>query len=420
MIDMPSNWKNIILRDICDSVQYGYTASSSKDEIGPRFLRITDIVPNVVDWSTVPYCEIEKEKIDKYLLKKYDIVIARTGATTGYAKQIRENRYAIFASYLVRLQLNNSVNKKFIGYIVQSREYKNFIKANAGGAAQPNANARILTSYPMQIPPLEIQDKIAYILSCYDNLLETNLRRIKFLEEIAQNVYNEWFVHWRHLRKKKAEIVQTPYGPRPKGWKYQPIGEIITALGGGTPSTKKSQYWEQGNINWYTPSDLTSNDSMFITESSRKITKKGLEKSSAKLFPPYSVMMTSRATLGVVSINTEEACTNQGFITCIPNNLLPVYYLYFWIKNNVERITSLASGATFKEINKTTFRKIPLLLPDAETMTKFMNLISPVGSLIEILQKKKKILGESKDLLLPKLISGEIDPSRINVNIFGE
>jgi len=115
----------------------------------------------------------------------------------------------------------------------------------------------------------------------------------------------------------------------PEGWEIRPVAEVFEILGGGTPSTKQTEYWENGDIIWYSPTDLTKNFGIFISDSAKHITEKGLRGSSARLFPPYSVMMTSRATIGVVAVNTEVAATNQGFITCLPNEGFSVHQLYY-------------------------------------------------------------------------------------------
>jgi len=137
------------------------------------------------------------------------------------------------------------------------------------------------------------------------------------------------------------------------------------------------------------------------------------------MFPPYSVMMTSRATVGVVSINTGSACTNQGFITCIPNEMLSAYNLYFWVIENRETIITLASGATFKEINKTTFRELPITIPDEEIQARFLKIAVPISQQIENLLTNNTILRRTRDLLLPRLISGEVDVSELEINTGG-
>ena len=223
-------WDRIILREICDSVNYGYTASAKPEPIGPKFLRITDIVPEQIDWTSVPHCEIDDEKLSKYQLKEDDIVIARTGATTGYAKRIRKGHKAVFASYLVRIRVNPKYDSRYVGFVVESDEYKRFIQLNLGGAAQPNANAQVLTSFPISLPPLETQRKIAAVLSTYDDLIENNTRRIKILEDMAQTLYQEWFVHYRFPGHENVPIVESPLGPIPQGWGVGEIGDLAESI----------------------------------------------------------------------------------------------------------------------------------------------------------------------------------------------
>jgi type I restriction enzyme S subunit len=151
---IPEGWRSGILRDVCESLDYGYTASATSEPIGPKFLRITDIVPSVIDWNSVPYCPQPGTNADRYALREGDIVIARTGATTGYAKRLNKRHPAsVFASYLVRLRIKSGFSNHLFGVLVESDEYKRFIKANWSGAAQPQANAQILTSIPIPISP---------------------------------------------------------------------------------------------------------------------------------------------------------------------------------------------------------------------------------------------------------------------------
>jgi type I restriction enzyme S subunit len=147
---------------------------------------------------------------------------------------------------------------------------------------------------------------------------------------------------------------------------------------------------------------------MFVSDSSKHITRLGLEKSSARLFPANSVMMTSRATIGVVAINKGQACTNQGFITCVPSDRVPAYQVYFWLLENKPKIVSLATGATFKEINKATFRQLPILVAPQSIVDAFDKAVSPVCGLIANLIHRNNNLRTTRDFLLPKLISGEI------------
>lgn len=203
----------------------------------------------------------------------------------------------------------------------------------------------------------------------------------------------------------------------PEGWEVKPVGDAFEITGGGTPSTDNPQYWNPEEILWYIPSDITTSNRMFISESEKKISKFGFENSSARLFPPYSVMMTSRATIGEASINTKEACTNQGFITCIPNHRVSVYQIYFWIKENKDLFIRLSTGATFGEITKKTFRQILFVVAPESLSSKFLEIMKPLGEEIYVLQEKNKNLRETRDLLLPMLISGELDVSDVDIAV---
>ena len=233
---------------------------------------------------------------------------------------------------------------------------------------------------------------------------------------MARSLYREWFVNFRFPGHEQVQMVDSDLGLIPQGWEVKPIGEIINTVGGGTPSTTKPEYWDDGDIIWYVPKNLTAANSMFIADSEKKITALGLQKSSARMFPAYSVMMTSRATIGVVAINTKAACTNQGFITCIPNDQLSAYQIYFWIKESIERISNLATGATFKEINKTTFRNLPIVIAEMDIRNHFVETLTPICKQIENLQAKNTNLRQTRDLLLPRLISGEIDVENLDIN----
>jgi len=274
-----------------------------------------------------------------------------------------------------------------------------------------------ISSIVVKAPSKQTQSKISAILARYDDLLENNARRIKILEEMAQAMYREWFVNFRFPGHEGVRMVESELGPVPEGWVVQTVEKTFEILGGGTPSTKVQEYWKSGEINWYSPVDLTAAGTMFIENSGNKINELGLKKSSARLFPAFSVMMTSRATLGVISINTTEACTNQGFITCIPNAKFPLYLLYHWLKENVGYLISLGTGSTFKEITKGTFKTVQLVVPQPNVAIQFEKIVEPLAAQILCLQRKNANLRRTRDLLLPKLISGKIDVSDLNIEI---
>ena len=170
---LPKGWRRVKLGELCSDISYGYTATASSKPIGPKFLRITDIVSDRINWEDVPYCEIGDSKIDKYTLGIGDIVIARTGATTGYNQIIRSDVHSVFASYLIRCKLKQSIAYPFfINCVLQSAYWRNFIEGIKARSAQPGANAKDFSSFRIPLPTLPEQKAIASLLETWDTAIE--------------------------------------------------------------------------------------------------------------------------------------------------------------------------------------------------------------------------------------------------------
>ena len=222
---------------------------------------------------------------------------------------------------------------------------------------------------------------------------------------MARALYREWFVHFRFPGHEKVPKVASPLGEIPQGW------EIMTfaIYGGGTPSREEASYWDSGAIQWFAPSGLTAAGTMFMDDSPEHITELGLSESSSSLFSAFSVMLTSRATIGAIAINTHEACTNQGFITCLPNERVPLHFLFHWLVDNVPHFVRLASGATFKKISRGVFKTIEFLHPSAALVERFESKVEPIAEQILVLQRQVQNLRRTRDLLLPRLLSGQLE-----------
>lgn len=263
----------------------------------------------------------------------------------------------------------------------------------------------------MFLPNSDIQRKIATVLSAYDDLIENNNRRIAILEKMAEELYREWFVRLRFPGHEKTKIIKGI----PEGWELQIVDKTFEFLGGGTPSTSVANYWQEGTIDWYSPTDLTASEAIFSFGSKQRITEEGLNRSSARLFPAYSIMMTSRATIGQISINTTSAATNQGFITCIPNKKAPLCYLFYWLKLNKDYFVQLSNGATFLELTKGRFKKVYILIPSQIILKQFESKIQPIFNTIEKLLLANDKLTLSRDKLLSRLMSGKIDLENLDI-----
>lgn len=263
------------------------------------------------------------------------------------------------------------------------------IRAMSGGVATPIVNKTTFEGVVIIKPPLPIQRRIADILSAYDDLIENNLRRIKLLEDAARCEY-------RVLMEGSK--------------RGSTMDEICTISGGGTPSTKDISYWEGGEVPWFTPTDLTRKNSFVQIDSGKKITEKGLRGSSAKLLPPYTIMMTSRATIGYLSLSSKAACTNQGFINIIPRNEVMRYLLMLNLLSRKDELISNANGSTFLEVPKSNFKRMLINVPtDINALASFHSSVHTKCLLIESLALQNDQLRQARDILLPKLMSGEIE-----------
>lgn len=407
---LKDEWKRVKLEEICEKVQYGYTASATYKEVGPKFLRITDIVPDLIDWDSVPYCEINPKEIDKFSLRGGDIVIARTGATVGYAKYIKGNTAeAVFASYLVRIRLRPDICSRYVGLIIESSKYKNFVKSHMGGAAQPNANAKILTSFEFLLPLLPIQRKIASILSDYDDLIENNTRRIKILEEMAQAIYKEWFVNSRFPGHEKVTMVDISVdisvetnsnaslqNKIPEGWGVKSVRDLVKRL--------KAR-------NTYTQKDVLSFGNVPVVDQSRdeilgfhnnEPTHYASSTNPIIIFGDHTCKM---------QIMVEPFSLGPNVIPFISNENSTIYFLFFTIRNLVE------TREYKRHWNELIVKKV--VLPEKRLQILFSDTVRPMTEDIGLLRKKNLNLQRTRDLLLPKLISGEIDVKEIEIHVNG-
>lgn len=266
-------------------------------------------------------------------------------------------------------------------------------------------NAKIIKGLEIDIPDLQTQHRIATTLSRYDSLIDNYQKQIKLLEEAAQRLYKEWFVKLRFPGHENTKIVDGV----PEGWEKKKISDVCDTIGGGTPSTKVASYYEGGTIKWVTPTDITRNKSLCLLDTDKKITEEGLKHSSAKMLPAGTILMTSRASVGYFGIADFEVCTNQGFISCIPSSKYYQMYLLRNLMNRIEEIRIKAGGSTYLEISKSVFRNLDIICPSDKILQKFQARANAYYMQEKNLSIQLRLLAESRDRLLPKLLSGEIE-----------
>lgn len=366
------------------------------------------VTPTDLDWKTY-YCRATERTVTDEAKKAHrnqfipagSVMVTCIGNTIGKCGISSDD-------CLTNQQINtvvpdDGVNPKFVYYLlVQNTELVRGVGLG-GGAATPILNKTVFSNIKLRVPQRQSWDGIAAILSAYDDLIENNRRRIQLLEQAARLLYKEWFVH---LRFPGHEHVKIKDGV-PEGWKKKKISDVCETVGGGTPSTKVSEYWD-GDITWVVPTDITKNDCLALLDSERKITEKGLRESSAKMVPAETILMTSRASVGFFALMDCEVCTNQGFINIIPHDGEMRMYLLFNLMSRVEEIRSNAKGTTYPEISKGRFREMNVVVPTKTLVNEFAVFANDVTRQVRTLKKSTLKLERARDILLPRLMNGEV------------
>ena len=193
------------------------------------------------------------------------------------------------------------------------------------------------------------------------------------------------------------------------------ISDLGTVVGGSTPSKSNPEYYTEDGIAWITPKDLSINKAKFISHGENDITELGLKNSSASIMPEGTVLFSSHAPIGYIAIASDEVTTNQGFKSVVPKPEIGTAYVYCFLKHNLPVIEGMASGSTFKEVSGSTMKNVPAVIPDTETLTCFNDFCAPIFAHQRILEEQNQSLVALRDSILPKLMSGEIDVSGIQL-----
>jgi len=298
------------------------------------------------------------------------------------------------------------------------------INSMDSGSAIPSTSRDDFYALPVYVPPLPEQRAIAHILGTLDDKIDLNRRMNETLEAIARAIFKSWFVDFDPVRA-KAEGRDPPgmdaetaalfpdsfedsaLGKMPTGWSVEHIGDVVRCVGGSTPSTKESGFWD-GSISFATPRDLASLSAPVLLTTERTITERGLQQISSGLLPSGTVLLSSRAPIGYLAIAEVPVAVNQGFIAMVCDRQLPNYYVLQWARQNMDTIIANANGTTFLEISKSSFRPINVVVPSAKLLDRFSALAEPVYRRIVANLQESVTLATIRDALLPKLMSGEI------------
>lgn len=377
----------IRFKDVIINSQYGYTAAETSLTEGTyKYLRITDIVPYYVDFESVPFCKITEKDVSKYIVNEGDILIARTGATTGYNYVVPSGiNNTVYASYLIRFVVDKKlVLPLFLKYVFKTQSYYGFVNNYIGGAAQPGMNAKVFTKFNIPKFSLITQQKIASILSAYDCLIENNTRRIRLLEQMAENLYKEWFVRFRFPGHENVEMVNG----LPKGWKLKHyVDELDIRYGKGLAT------------------ELLQKEGFPVFGSNGQI---GFYKSY--MYEDPQILISCRgASSGIVNISLPKSYITSNSLVCErteKTESLYEYLKYYFLNNN---LVQYQTGSAQPQITISNIGKLKLLIPEVNVQRNFSEKIKGIDLEMYYLQLQNQLLTRQRDLLLPRLMSGKLE-----------
>jgi type I restriction enzyme S subunit len=269
------------------------------------------------------------------------------------------------------------------------------------GAAQDNLSLEKLLAFKLIVPRVDEQRRIADILSAYDDLIENNRRRMALLEEAARQLYREWFVRLRFPGHEHTRIINEV----PEGWEQTNASQAMSILSGGTPRTSVPDFWD-GDIPFYTPKDASEH--CYVLETERSMTELGLHNCNSRLYPRDTVFISARGTVGKLNLAYQPMAMSQSCYALVGKGHVSQFFLYCALQESIEHLKQHAVGAVFNAIVVDTFKRIPFLVPDVKNVRLFEETVAPMLNQVGNLMQQNQKLRAARDLLLPRLMSGEI------------
>ncbi|HFR4576914.1 TPA: restriction endonuclease subunit S [Streptococcus suis] len=306
--------------------------------------------------------------------------------------------------YIVFRAKEGIADKDYLYYLVCSPEVREpAIKSMVGSSGRQRVQTDVVKNLEIDVPPLVEQEKIGSFLKALDDKIALNDRINKNLEQQAQAIYRSWFVNYEPFD-----------GTKPDDWSDGTIDDLGTEIiCGKTPSTMKSEYYG-GNTPFITIPDM--HGCVYIVSTERYLSDAGVASQPKKTLPPNTVCVSCIGTAGLVTLVSEESQSNQQINSIIPKEGISVYYIYLLMQTLAETINKLGqSGSTIVNLNKTQFGKIQVMIPSKRVLQDFDSLCRPLFDTILSNQKENINLSELRDTLLPKLMSGELDVSNIDL-----
>jgi len=412
---LKNGWRKVKLKEVCREITVGYVGSMAKEYVdqGIPFLRSQNILPFSLELSSVKYITPEfHAKLKKSALLPGDVAVVRTGYP-GTACVIPSKLSICNCADLVIIRPSEEVNAKYLTCIFNSSWGQGTIAGTLVGVAQQHFNVSAAKEMEVNLPPRHTQDKIAAILSAYDRLIENNTRRIEILEEMARSLYREWFVNFRFPGHEQVQMVDSELGLIPEGWEVKKLTDAVFA-------NPKTEVPKEGEKPFVTMKHL-SNELMLIQDIEYRSGNSGAKfKNGDTLFARITPCLETGKTGYVQFLPDNEAVAfgSTEFIVLRSKTLCPEY-IYFMARSIPFRenaIKSMVGASGRQRVQLACFDQFLLANPNKNLLGKFSEIASRYFRSIHLLAQKNDNLRQTRDLLLPRLISGEIDVENLDIN----
>ena len=399
-------WKEVKIGDLGQIITGKTPKTAIRENWGGKipFLSPSDDMSNKTSPVTArTLTELGVAEVAKCLIPANSICVSCIGSDLG--KVVKTDRELVTNQQINTIVPHSNIDSDFVYYLmcIVGKELNYISKTST---AVPIINKSTFSDWNIVIPEkVEDQRRIASILSSLDRKIELNNKINADLEEMAQTIFKNWFVDFEPF--KDGKFVDSELGMIPEGWKVGCLGDMGAVVCGKTPSKSNSNYYE-GDIPFIKIPDMHGN--VFVENSEDRLTEEGSLSQIKKLIPPYSLMVSCIATVGLVSINTKPSHTNQQINTVIPHNKSALFYLYQHIKNNEEFLKNMGRGGTTTlNVNTKSFSNIRLLIPSEIALDQFHGIVEGLFKKIELNMHESRTLSLLRDTLLPRLMSGEIE-----------
>lgn len=417
--DLPNNWNVRPLSACAKKPDYGFTASASQDQRGPKFLRITDIQEGKVDWGSVPYCSLPTAVNEEKILHAGDIVVARIGATTGKAFLIAECPRAIFASYLIRIRATEDVLiPEFLYYFLHTDYYWRHIDKYKDDRLKGGVNIPALTSINVPIPPTPEQTLIAKVLRLVQRAATIEEHAERVTKALKNSALREMLTYGlRGETKKDTEI-----GVIPESWAPRTILDLCEIQSGGTPRKSVSEYWV-GEIPWASGKDLKVPT---LGDTIDHVSQAGVDAGS-RIAPADAVLILVRG-MGLandlpVAVISRPMAFNQDLKALVSRGEFSGTYIrsaiYCAKDRLLSRIVPSAHGTMTLNLDDIENFKIPC--PSEQTEADdIVEILNALDRKIDLHKRKRGLLEDLFKVLLHKLMTGEIRVADLDLSVLGE